>query len=292
MQPPTERFRLDGPTRALDPRVHAVRRDIADIALAGLLFAPHYAQPLPRACAAASAMLRTAPAEDAEAVSQLLRGERFDVLDIAGGWAWGYCVHDDYVGYVPTDSLSEPAPADHIVTAPSALLFSRPDIKSPVRAVWPVGARFAGIASDAFVETEQGFIHQRHAAPLTTIAADPVTVAESLLGLPYLWGGRGGDGIDCSGLVQQALARTGHAAPRDTDQQRSAIGEEIAEDAPLRRGDLIFFPGHVGLMVDGTRLIHANAHWMAVTVEPLADVVTRLLPNHDRPILARRRITS
>jgi cell wall-associated NlpC family hydrolase len=115
-------------------------------------------------------------------------------------------------------------------------------------------------------------------------------VAESLIGMPYLWGGRGDGGVDCSGLVQIALAAKGIATPRDTDQQRTQIGHALPDEARLRRGDVIFFPGHVGLMVDEDRLVHANAHWMAVTIEPLAEVVARLAPHHDRPILARRRL--
>ena len=98
--------------------------------------------------------------------------------------------------------------------------------------------------------------------------------------------------MDCSGLVQIALAATGVAAPRDTDMQRESLGDKLPEEARLRRGDIVNFPGHVGLMVDENQLIHANAHWMKVVIEPLADVVARLAPNHDRPILSRRRISS
>ena len=119
----------------------------------------------------------------------------------------------------------------------------------------------------------------------------PVAVAEAFLGAPYRWGGRGGAGIDCSGLVQVALGACGIAVTGDTDMQREAPGDLLPVEARLLRGDIVHFPGHVGLMVDEERLIHANAHWMAVIIEPLADVVARLTPKYDRPILCRRRIT-
>lgn len=287
---PAAAFHLDGPTRRLDPRVNAYRPDIADVALAGTLFAPHYAAPMPSMAGAAPAMMRKAPSHDAEAVSQLLPGEEFAILDLAGGWAWGFSVHDHYVGYVDARLLAPVVAATHRVTVREALLFATPSIKAPVRATLPFGARLTGEMRDGFLATDDGFVHGRHVAAIETAATDPVTVAEGLIGAPYLWGGRGADGIDCSGLVQAALAACGIDAPRDTDMQREALGTALPEEARLRRGDIVNFPGHVGLMVDEDRLIHANAHWMSVVIEPLTDVVARLKPNHDRPILSRRRL--
>jgi len=284
-------FRLDGPTRRLDPRTHAYRRDIADIALAGTLFAPHYAAPVLRA-ATASTMVRTAASHAAEASSQILPGEGFAVLDLAGDWAWGFSRHDHYVGYVAADVLGMPIQPTHRIAVREALLFSEPSIKSPAAGTLPYGTRLTGEARDHFIETDGGFVHKRHVAPIDELAIDAVAVAELFLGMPYLWGGRGSGGIDCSGLVQVALAATGIPAPRDTDMQRESLGEALPEKAALRRGDIINFPGHIGQMVDQSRLIHANAHWMSVVIEPLADVVARLAPNHDRPILSRRRIES
>lgn len=254
------------------------------------MFAPHYARAEIQSCTAESVMLRAAPSADARGVSQLVFGEDFAVLDIAAGWAWGRCIHDDYVGYVPADALGPIAAASHIVTAPLALVFADADIKAPVIGRCAMGARVHGQMTGDFLRTETGFIHARHAAPIDTIEADPVAVAERLTGAPYLWGGRGADGIDCSGLVQRAFGLCGLIAPRDSDQQRDGLGRALADDEALMRGDLVFFPGHVGLMVDGDRLIHANAYWMAVKVEPLADVVARLAPTHASPISARRRI--
>jgi cell wall-associated NlpC family hydrolase len=178
----------------------------------------------------------------------------------------------------------------HIVTGALALIFADADIKAPVVGRLPIGACVDGQMVGDFLRIDSGFIHHRHIGPIDAAAADPVAVAEQLLGVPYLWGGRGADGIDCSGLVQRALGLAGIDAPRDSDQQRDGLGREIDENAPLQRGDLIFFPGHVGMMIDDARIIHANAFWMAVTIEPLADVVERLAPTHARPISARRRL--
>jgi len=275
----------------LDPRTSAYRPDIADVALAGTLFAPHYAAPMLRMAGVAMPM-RSAPDDGAEAVSQLLPGEEFAVIDIAAGWAWGFSLHDHYVGYVAIDRLVAPVRPTHRVGVREALVFADASIKSPLVGTLPFGARITGETVDNFLRTPDGYVHQRHVAAVENSAADPVAVAELFLGMPYLWGGRGADGIDCSGLVQTAMAACGIAAPRDTDMQRETLGTPLSEGARLRRGDIVNFPGHVGLMVDEDRLIHANAHWMSVVIEPLADVVARLSPHHDRPISSRRRIAS
>ena len=152
-----------------------------------------------------------------------------------------------------------------------------------------LGARLRGEMEGNFLKTESGFVHGRHVAPIGRVLDDIVATSAQLMGAPYLWGGRGADGVDCSGLVQLALALAGMACPRDSDQQRESVGRELTAEEPLKRGDLVFFPGHVGIMADADTLLHANAWWMAVTLEPLQDVVNRLSPKHEQPVLARRR---
>lgn len=290
-------YALSGPIAPYDPRVTPLRGDLAALALAGTHFAPHYVEPDIRTVAAGGTMVRAEGDAAATAVSQLLAGEEFALLDEAGGWAWGYCRHDRYCGYVPVDALlprGTVAPAaSHVVHRRAAPVFAQPSIKAPVQAILPMGARLAVEgASDCgqFLATTGGYVHARHATPLNGPALDPVECAMQLLGAPYVWGGRSGEGLDCSGLVQLCLALAGLAAPRDSDQQMAALGRPLAESEPLARGDLVFFPGHVGIMADGERLIHANAHWMQVVVEPLADVVARFPADVPQPILARKRL--
>jgi len=262
---------------------------LAELSLAGKVVVPRYVTPVLRQPSLASVALRSAPSENAEAVSELLMGEDFWLLDASGGWAWGHCGQDGYVGYLPEDALAAPGPApSHVVSAIAALVFAGPDIKSPVVASWPAGARIAGTIEGDFLATSAGYVHCRHVRPLDPPISDPVAIAEALRGVPYRWGGRSGDGIDCSGLVQLALAAAGIAAPRDSDQQR-ALGHAVEPGAPLERGDLVFFPGHVGMMADGERLVHANAYWMTVTIEPLATVAQRH-PAHPRAVIAIRRL--
>lgn len=289
---PIRQVRLSGRSAPLDPRVHAVRADLADIALAGAVTATRYVEPVLRECRTSTAMLRSARSDDAVAVSALLPGERFRALELTGDWAWGTCVHDGYVGFVRTAALGPPGPEPtHRVRAPAALVFPGPDIKLPPQATLPLGAPVAVAGEDGgfAVLATGGYVRRVQLAPRGWTEPDLVATAEAFLGAPYLWGGRTRDGIDCSGLAQAAVRAAGLPCPRDSDQQRASVGEEVAF-AERRRGDLVFFPGHVGILADPDRLLHANAYWMTTLVEPLADVIVRLVPTCPEPVLAVRRV--
>lgn len=260
-----------------DLRLVLARPDLAAASLEGLVSAKAYAPTRPHRCIAPSAGLRRAPDPDTEQLDQLLFGEGFAVLETQGAWAFGQARRDGYVGFVRAADLAEGAASPtHRVRALRAYAFSRPDIKSPPVGLYSLNAlvrveagegRFARAADGGWFTASQ-------LAPIGAFEADPAGVAEQFLHAPYQWGGRESLGLDCSGLVQQALYACGLACPRDSDQQ-AALGRPVAQEA-LRRSDLVFWPGHVGLMLDETRLIHANARNMAVTIDPLAEALERI----------------
>jgi len=269
----------------LDIRVNAIRDDLADATLAGQLVSTRYADPVRLRCIVDTAPVVNAPDVDAVAVSALLAGEDFDAFELIHGWAWGRCVHDAYVGWVPRAALGAASDSvTHRITAAVAPIFSGPDIKRSVVGRRYLGSRLAAEVTGDFVALHGGgFVHRRHVDPVAVIAADWTAVARRLIGAPYVWGGRALSGIDCSGLVQVAMAACGIAVPRDCDQQRAALLK--ASGTVPERGNLVFFPGHVGIMVDGEQLLHANAYWMTTLIEPLAAVVARLRPHHAVPII-------
>jgi cell wall-associated NlpC family hydrolase len=138
-----------------------------------------------------------------------------------------------------------------------------------------------------------GWIFKNHLAPLGETRTDFVATAQTFTRVPYLWGGRGGLGIDCSGLVQVPLAAAGISVPRDSDQQAEAIGEdiEVPEDvSDLRPGDILFFPGHVGFYLGSGAFLHASSHGMMVATHTLAEVLERIDERHGTGITRVRRI--
>jgi cell wall-associated NlpC family hydrolase len=248
------------------------------VGLEGRAHATRYAPTAPWACRLAAAAIRTAPSPSAEQADQLLLGEIFEVLDEADGFAWGQARRDGYVGYVALDALGEPATPTHQVAALRTYGFERPSIKAPALGPFSLNALVSAVEVEGrFIRDAGGaWFVDRHLAPVgLDFALDPAAVAEQHLGTPYLWGGRESLGLDCSGLVMQALLACGRACPRDTDQQEAAFVQD-ADPAALRRGDLVFWKGHVAMMLDADHIIHANAHHMAVAVEPLNTAIARI----------------
>jgi len=255
------------------------------VALADRLFAPHYARPLIRACGMLPVFVRSEASDEAEAVSQLLPGEKFAVLDITSGWAWGYCCADHRVGYVEAIELTEPAETTHIVVEATAPIQPDADPLSPPVGYLPMGARLNGDVHGALLAADGGYIPLSYLRPAGEHESDPVKVACRLMGTPYVRGGRSAHGIDCSGLVQLSLQLCGIDCPRDTEFQRS-LGERLPDGAPLKRGDLLFCEEHVGIMVDDRMAIQVSLESKKVTVEPF----TCAVPSGSREGLERRRL--
>ncbi len=279
------------PDTLRDLRVTPLRPDIASRALEGLVPAPAYVDPRPMRVAAPAAGVHALADLSSEQQDQVLFGEVFEVLREEGGFAWGQARRDGYVGHVPLSALAAPGPAaTHRVSAIRTYAFAEPSIKARASGPYSLNALVAEEAREGrFVKgAGAGWFVAEHLAPIGVFETDPVAVAERFLGAAYLWGGRESLGLDCSGLVQQAQLACGRACPRDTDQQQ-LLGQPV-EPQDLARGDLVFWRGHVAIMLDDQRIIHANAHHMAVAVEPFAEAVARIAAGATGEPVAYRRL--
>ena len=269
--------------RAFDSRLTPARADLAAKDLEGKVEAARFVEGRVFEVIDPHTAVRAAPAPDAPLLTEALKGERVTVYDLnAEGWAWGQLAADSYVGWLSANALAPVgAPATHKVSALRTFGFPGPSIKLPPLEALPLGARLAiARVEDRLAVTRSGaYVPLPHLAPLDFIEPDFVAVAERFLGVPYLWGGKTALGIDCSGLVQVALTAAGHVCPRDSDMQEGALGAPVADaerELRLRRGDLVFWKGHVAIVRDPGTLIHANAFHMAVALEPFAEAVARI----------------
>lgn len=284
----------------LDPRLTPARPDLAARFLEGRVIAERFVEGEPARVLEGVVPLRRAPRADAPLDTEALMGETLTVYEEdAEGWAWVQLARDGYVGWMPAHAyLKGPAaaPTDK-VSALRTFVYPGASIKEPPLAWASLGTpltilREVEVDGRGYAVTSTGgVVVAKHLAPIDRFERDPVAVAERFLGTPYLWGGRSSLGIDCSGLVQTALQACGIAAPRDSDLQEQTVGEAIGRDpANWRRGDLLFWPGHVGLVRDAETFIHANGWMMAVGIEGIAEGLARIAAK-DSLLRTVRRVT-
>jgi cell wall-associated NlpC family hydrolase len=271
-----------------DPRLTPANGRVAHVSLRGRVAADRYVAGAPARIAVPLADLCREPGGVRD--RQLLMGAGFLVLERWGEHAFGQAAQDGYVGWVTATALVDDAPPTHSVAVPASHLYPRPDIREREVAGLSFGARLTITGEQGqFARTDRGlFIPWPHLRALRDRFSDPVQVARLFIGTPYLWGGNGRGGIDCSGLVQAAFVACGVSCPPDSDLQ-AVWGDELAPDAPLRKGDLLFWRGHVAMVAGGGHIIHANAHHMAVVEEPMDVAVARIEATGGGRITARRR---
>jgi cell wall-associated NlpC family hydrolase len=265
-----------------DPRLTPARGDLAAKYLEGKVKAKRFVTGEEFEIADALAPLREAPSTDAALLTQALKGDRVTIYDRNGeGFAWGQLHSDGYVGWLPDAALAKPVAAPtHKVTALRTFAFPGPSIKLPPVDTLSIGARVSVAREDGvFAVTREGwYLPRRHVGSIDAVESDFVAIAEKFVGTPYLWGGKSSLGIDCSGLVQISLNAAGTGCPRDSDMQQDGLGRALseAETRHLRRGDLIFWKGHVAIVRDAATIVHANAHQMATAIENTNDAIARI----------------
>ena len=222
---------------------------------------------------------------------QLIYGSKVKYFSAAKGWAFIQNTYDNYVGYVPESTIASETQKTHIVTAPLAHVFMEPNIKSKNIEILPLAARVSGeMIGNGFLETELGWISVSQLKRKTELSKDPIEVSKLLQNAPYLWGGNTTLGIDCSGLIQISLLLCGIGCPGDSDQQMNTLGQKIDIGSPRKKGDILFWKGHVAWVVNERQILHANAYHMATVIEEANEAIERIKKQDNNSVIAHKRL--
>jgi cell wall-associated NlpC family hydrolase len=279
-----------------DRRLTPARPDLAAVHLMGHVVAERYVQgDMMRVCEEVVSLSRE-PSREASIDTQALFGEEVTVYEVGEeGWSWVQLMRDGYVGYLPSEALRKAPSSTHKVVVPRTPIYPGPSMKLPSCGALPMGAEVhVTQMKDEFAQVQGlGFVWSDHVRDIDQAESDFVAVAERFLHAPYLWGGKTVLGLDCSGLVQIALQACNILSPRDTDMMEGSLGSALplsADLIDLRRGDLVFWKGHVGIMLNAADLLHANGTFMQVTREPLKVARERIRSKTDGDITSLRRL--
>ena len=231
-----------------------------------------------------SVFMKSEPTQISPLETECLFGEKVEILDEFLDWVYCKLNTDNYHGWVKKEGLGKIKNPTHRIITNRTFIYAAKNPKSNSLLYLPLGAQLVidNIQSEwAEIslynnETQVGYVPSRHVVSLDHRVKDWVAIAELSEGTPYKWGGRDSIGIDCSALLQLSYQTYGEDIPRNTSQQVNLKKKHIKDVDNLKRGCVVFWKGHVGIMIDKFNCIHANAFHMQTKIEPLNQIINRI----------------
>ena len=266
-----------------DSRITPIRRDLASAAYKAIVKRKKYVTAKPATVKSTFSPLYSN--KGSKLSTQLLYGEECDVFETKNGWSWIQSRRDNYVGYTPTINLTRKIykPNSKVISL-RTVIYTKPDIKSVTKGYLSFNSlvEVIKIKGKYSLIKNLGWCPSLDLAKIKSSKFNHIDLSKQYLDTPYLWGGRDSMGIDCSGLVQNLHQINNRSFPRDTDMQEIFVTNEVKYEKDLKAGDLVFWKGHVAMMIDNSNIIHANAYHMNTAIEPLSTAKKRILKSNGK----------
>jgi cell wall-associated NlpC family hydrolase len=266
-----------------DTRITPIRRDLASTAYKAIVKRKKYVTA--KLATVKSAFTPLYSNKGSKLSTQLLYGEECDVFETKNGWSWIQSRRDNYVGYTPTINLTRKIykPNSKVISL-RTVIYTKPDIKSVTKGYLSFNSlvEVIKIKGKYSLIKNLGWCPSLDLVKIKSSKFNHIDLSKQYLDTPYLWGGRDSMGIDCSGLVQNLHQINNRSFPRDTDMQELFVTNEVKYEKDLKAGDLVFWKGHVAMMIDNSNIIHANAFHMKTAIEPLSTAKKRILKSNGK----------
>ena len=214
------------------------------------------------------------PSYDSKVASQIIYGEKFKILSKNKEWVKIKNGFDNYVGYIKYKNFKNKHRPTHKICNLKTNIFQK---TKKTKNFLPFGAKISIINQNKkFVEYEKNkWIKKKDVKKLNYKEKDFVKIFKKFLNVKYVWGGKTFQGIDCSALLQIFFYYNNSFYPRDTKDQIKYTKKNLKK-RKFKKGDIIFWKGHVAICLNSKQLIHAYGPEKKVIVMPIIETINRI----------------
>ena len=224
-------------------------------------------------------------------VTQILLGEDFKSQNKIGKFYKGYKVYDKYKGFIEAKDLHlDKNKKTHKIISKECNVYKKPNNKYKLNKKIFFNSRISILNyKNNFIQTKNGWILKKNIKPINFRKKHFLDNIKLYLNTKYLWGGNSPKGLDCSALVQELLKFNNIYCPRDSKDQKKFFRKEISIKN-IRKGDLLFWKGHVAIALSNKKLVHAFGPRKKVVIMGIKETVKKIYSKSKLPLLCVKRI--